>query len=351
MDQTQTREITDKLTNTSDFSPYDGTSEPIFPPELSVSNKLDIESLVFEGERVTWYRPATLKQLLELKSQFPSSKLVIGNTEVGLEMKFKNCLYPVIIQPSNIEELTKISVISTGVEIGAAVTLTEVEEFLISQIKTQPESKTRVFSAIVEMFRYFAGKQVRNVACMGGNIMTGSPISDINPIFMAAGCMLQVKSKNGTRNVKMDHKFFTSYRKNVILPEEIVISITIPFTSQHQYVIAYKQAKRRDDDIAIVNAAFNLELDGNKISNISMAFGGMAATTVMATKTAEKLKGRTWNESTLESSMDSLLEEMILDPGAPGGMVTFRRSLTLGFWMKFYIAVQVQSSAYKIIIY
>lgn len=335
------REITDKLTNTSEFSPYDGSSEPIFPPELMLSDKLDVESLVFQGNRVTWYRPTTLQHLLELKTKFPQSKLVVGNTEVGLEMRYKNALYPVIIQPSNIPQLTQIAVCDEGVKIGAAVTLTQVEEFFISQIKTEAEYKTRIFSAIVEMFRYFAGKQVRNVACMGGNIMTGSPISDINPILMSAGCSLQVTSTNGSRSVTMDDTFFTSYRKNVIKPEEIVLSIFIPYTSENQHFFAYKQAKRRDDDIAIVNAGFNLHLEGGKISSIAMVFGGMAATTIMATQTARKLQGRAWNESTLEFAMDSLLEELTLDPGAPGGMVTFRRSLTLGFWMKFYLAVQV----------
>jgi xanthine dehydrogenase/oxidase len=112
----------------------------------------------------------------------------------------------------------------------------------------------------------FLGKQIRNVAAVGGNIMTGSPISDLNPIFMAAGCVLEVSSSNGgTRKVTMDSSFFTGYRRNVLKPEEILVSITIPYTADNQYFLAYKQAKRRDDDIAIVNAAFNLTLVENKV--------------------------------------------------------------------------------------
>lgn len=30
---------------------------------------------------------------------------------------------------------------------------------------------------------------------IGGNIMTASPISDLNPVFMAAGCKLTLMSK------------------------------------------------------------------------------------------------------------------------------------------------------------
>jgi xanthine dehydrogenase/oxidase len=35
------------------------------------------------------------------------------------------------------------------------------------------------------MLRWFAGKQIRNAAAVGGNIMTGSPISDLNPVTLS----------------------------------------------------------------------------------------------------------------------------------------------------------------------
>ena len=61
---------------------------------------------------------------------------------------------------------------------------------------------------------------------------------------------------------------------------------------ENQHFVAYKQARRREDDIAIVNAAFNVTLDGNKVSSLRMAFGGMAATTRLALDTALALQGR-----------------------------------------------------------
>lgn len=63
---------------------------------------------------------------------------------------------------------------------------------------------------------------------------------------------------------------------------------------QEQYFYAYKQAKRRDDDIAIVNMASNVEFNPgtNTIKDISLAFGGMAPTTVLAMKTKNKLIGK-----------------------------------------------------------
>jgi len=110
-------------------------------------------------------------------------------------VKFKNMYYPVIIQPNKVIELIAIQAEEKGIRLGAAVTLDEINDALTLSIKTEPAHKTRVFAAIVEMLRWFAGKQIRNAAAVGGNIVTGSPISDLNPIFLAANCELVLKSK------------------------------------------------------------------------------------------------------------------------------------------------------------
>lgn len=170
---------------------------------------------------------------------------------------------------------------------------------------------------------------------VGGNVMTGSPISDLNPILMAAGVKLNVCSlKNGTRLIPMDHTFFKGYRQNVVSPEEILLSIQIPFTEkvqifitkfrkiwnlnfsqqykiriflfhffQNQYFIAYKQARRRDDDIAIVNMALNVffKPETNTVERAYLAYGGMAPTTVLVRKTCENMIGRCLNK--IQSSL------------------------------------------------
>nr|QEO19121.1 rosy [Rhagovelia antilleana] len=330
----------DKLFDSSTFKPLDPSQEPIFPPELQISSIFDDEYLVIKGPRATWYRPVSLDQLLMLKSKFPQAKLINGNTEVGVEVKFKNFVYPVLVSPNQVSELTTVKVEEWGLSIGAAVTLTDMETAMKHQISTEPSWKTRVLQEIVSMLHWFAGKQIRNVGAVGGNIMTGSPISDLNPIFMAAGCTLDLQSKDGgSRRVKMDSKFWTGYRRNIVTQDEILIAINIPYTTENDYFKAYKQAKRRDDDIAIVNSAFNLTLSGNKIQKLVISYGGMAPTTIVAEKTAQELIGKEWNSAMLNEAYRMLLNEIPLDPGAPGGMISFRRSLTLSMFFKFFLEV------------
>ena len=63
---------------------------------------------------------------------------------------------------------------------------------------------------------------------------------------------------------------------------------------QNEYFCGYKQAHRREDDIAIVNAGMRVVLNDeeNIIEQLTLSFGGMSPHTVMATSTAEQLMGK-----------------------------------------------------------
>eukprot|EP00057_Strongylocentrotus_purpuratus_P024304 XP_011678778.1 PREDICTED: xanthine dehydrogenase/oxidase [Strongylocentrotus purpuratus] len=344
-----------RLFDPTKFTQYDPSQDIIYPPDLMLyATKEYIRSLTFKGPRVTWHRPLTLNELLDLKTKHPTAKLIGGNTEIGIETKFGNRLYPELIDMNHVLELRELKVKGDGILVGSAATLSEVESFFKEIIK-QEESKqdkqsfkTRTLSTIVEMLRWFAGRQIRDVAMIGGNIVTGSPISDLNPIFMAAKCTLEVVSHSrGTHFVVMDEHFFTGYRKNIIEPHEVLRSITIPFTQENEYVYAFKQSPRREDDIAIVNAGMRVafECDTDIIRDLTLSFGGMAATTVLATNTMQKLRGKKWDESMLEVAFTSLSDDLPLPAGAPGGMEPYRQSLAVGFFFKFYFMVleQLQS--------
>lgn len=53
-------------------------------------------------------------------------------------MKFKNLVYPVLIQPTQIKEMHEIIETQETLKVGASVTLVELEETLKHYIKTKP---------------------------------------------------------------------------------------------------------------------------------------------------------------------------------------------------------------------
>ena len=76
--------------------------------------------------------------------------------------------------------------------------------------------------AVLQMVNWFAGDQIRNVASIGGNIMTSSPISDLNQIWLALKCDLEFCKMEGDKLVTSCHNisdgFFTGYRRNIVQP-------------------------------------------------------------------------------------------------------------------------------------
>ena len=211
---------------------------------------------------------------------------------------------------------------------------------MTSLTKTLPEAKTRGFKALLDNIKYFAGRQIRNVSAISGNICTASPISDLNPVLVALGAILTLESsKNGARKLSIKD-FFRGYRQTALEKGEVLVSVFIPFTKPNQYASAFKQAKRRDDDIAIVNAGFWIELgDDLVVKDACFAFGGMGAFTMIAKKTADYTKGKLWGQEVLKDCFPLLLEDLPLSASSPGGQIEFRKSLAQSFLLKFSLRV------------
>ena len=77
----------------------------------------------FTGPLTTWHRPTCLAQLLALRHTHPGAKVaslnlilnrhlhvqvVVGNTEVGVEVALQHRTYPVYLCPTAVPELTKV---------------------------------------------------------------------------------------------------------------------------------------------------------------------------------------------------------------------------------------------------
>lgn len=176
-----------KLFDQEKFSAYDPTQEVIFPPELKSSDALDKSFLMFKGLKMTWYRPVTLKQLMWIKSENPDAKIVAGYTEIGIEVQANPEKFNHLIFVDKVPEMNFTEATSDRIQFGANLSLTDLETFLRKQTSAGEESKASVYKALLEMLHWFSGTQIRNVATAVGNIMTASPISDLNPIFLVSG--------------------------------------------------------------------------------------------------------------------------------------------------------------------
>ncbi|KAJ7433709.1 xanthine dehydrogenase [Mycena galericulata] len=324
------------------LKPYKVGTELIYPPSLT---KQTPSPLKFGSASRQWLRPTTLDQLIAIKAQYPDAKLVGGSSEIQIEVKLKAAKYPVSVFISDIAELHGIwppTASRRTFEFGANLSLADLEVACKRLCSELDPALSGPIEAVRTQLRYFAGLQIRNVASVGGNIATASPISDLNPVWVATEARLLAASPGKPHFELPLADFFTGYRKTTLLRDAVIVKIIVPLneTGDREVVRAYKQAKRRDDDIAIVTACFSMRVTPQgRISRVRLAYGGMAPTVVSAVKTQDILTGKSFSAKTLEEALEVLGDEMHLPFNVPGGMASYRKTLALSFFFKFWNTV------------
>ncbi len=277
-----------------------------------------------------FYLPERLDEVFDLLERHPEANLIAGGTDLGLELSHKRLENPVLVSLERVAELRRLEVSDERVVIGAGVTLSHLEARLKG-----------VFPALDEMLHWFAARQVRNRATLGGNLGTASPIGDLPPVLLALNATVTLASQAGERSLLVA-EFFTGYRQTVRRPEEVILSVTIPRTKTASLNFAYKVGKRGADDISIVAAAFALELDAQgRIALARLAYGGVAATPVRALEVERWLVGRPWSESTVLAALPRLRDAFSpLDDLR--GSAHYRRQLVANLFHKFFVQTQAE---------
>ena len=198
-----------------------------------------------------YVRPASLADALGLLAAEPDARLVAGSTDWGVELNIRHARAALTIGIERIEELREFSVSADRIDIGAALSLSEIEARMVSGSGRVP--------LLEELFPQFASRLIRNGATLGGNLGTASPIGDAPPVLLALDASLVLASSQGEREVRLDG-YFTGYRQSVKRPDELIKTIRIP-QPVAPVTAFHKIAKRRFDDISSVAVAYALRLE------------------------------------------------------------------------------------------
>ncbi|HAG16300.1 MAG TPA: xanthine dehydrogenase small subunit [Bacteroidales bacterium] len=281
-----------------------------------------------QRENEIYFQPRTLQQALHYKKKFPEAILIGGASDIALLKTKKHQHLPHLIDLSQIKEIQNIVKTENYWEIGAGVS--------IEQLRMRLGDK---FPSFQKMLNVFGSQQIRNMATLGGNLGSASPIGDTLPVLMAHQAELMIETEGNKRTEKLED-YLLGYRKTSLMPDELITKILLPI-DDGQIIWSEKISKRRDLDISTVSAGFALKhtRDG-KVQRIILAFGGMAAITYRAYQTEEFLLGKSWDRNLIEQAMEILAEEFapISDARAEA---EGRKLLAKNLLLKFYLFSKV----------
>lgn len=300
----------------------------VFSEKLAAAD-LNFSPVKIENGNQQFYRPTELAEVLNLFQKFPNATLIAGATDLGLEFSWHTRDFPVLISLENVKELKTLANADESVEIGAAVALTDVEENLKG-----------VFPSLDEMLHWFAARQVKNRATIGGNLGTASPIGDLPPVLLSLDAELKIAIADGERAILLAD-FFKGYRQTDLQPGEVIVSIKIPKTisrnAARRLAQSYKIGKRGTDDISIVAAAFAIDLnEENRIIKVRLAYGGVAATPARAVEVERMLENQLWNAETVQLAKIGL-KDYFSPLNDLRGSAEYRKMLVANLFEKFFV--------------
>jgi xanthine dehydrogenase small subunit len=239
-------------------------------------------------------RPDDLEEALALLAERPGSVVVAGSTDWGVEVNLRGRRALSLVAVDRLPELRGFEVVDEPrayVEMGAALTLSELERLLAGRIPL-----------LDLVWPQFASRLIRNGATLGGNLATASPIGDTAPALLALEAGVVLVSSSGEREVPLAD-FFTGYRQTVRQADELIRAVRVPLPAS-PVVGFHKIAKRRWDDISSVAMGFALDVVDGVVVKARIGLGGVAATPVRALATEQALEGAPWSEATVAAAAE-----------------------------------------------
>ncbi|CAH0162845.1 6-hydroxypseudooxynicotine dehydrogenase complex subunit beta [Massilia sp. Bi118] len=252
---------------------------------------------VYIAQGQTFHAPRTVDELVAARAAHPQAVLLAGSTDVGLWVTKQMRELTDIIYLGHVEELKSVRQQDDMLEIGAGVTLNDAYAAICAR-----------YPELSELWQRFASLPIRNAGTLGGNVANGSPIGDSMPWLIALGASIVLRGPNGERELALED-FYLGYQQKDLQPGEFVQALRIPLPRANIAFRTYKLAKRFDQDISAVCAAFAVELDGGIVKEARIAFGGMAATPKRAALAEAALNGRAWDETAMKEAMAALAKD------------------------------------------
>ncbi len=197
------------------------------------------------------HEAATLDQAAEMLAQFGTgARLMMGGTDLLVDLKRARLDISHLVSLQRIASLRGITEGKSGIDIGAATTLTDLSDSALLRSR---------FPVFLDALRDMAGPQIRNVSTIGGNITSAVPSADLPPILMVLSARVILWSCQGERTLPLE-LFFTGPRQTVCRPGEILIRISLPFTPD-RFGGAYARFSLREANaLAVAGVAAGLVL-------------------------------------------------------------------------------------------
>lgn len=201
---------------------------------------------------------------LSIGSPTKAARIVGGGTDLYVQ-QHEAMVAAEIDFVSGHQELNNIKMKGSRCEIGAGATVADMASAEIF-LKAFPELK--------HYMKLVSSTQIRNMATLAGNFCNASPIGDLTIFFLALDATLTISGDSSSRELALRH-FYKGYKIIDLLAGEFVQMVSFQLPAEGAKFNFEKVSKRTHLDIASVNTALLIELNGDEIITARISAGGV----------------------------------------------------------------------------
>lgn len=251
--------------------------------------------------RFEYHQPKSLEEAFNLLTQHGSdAALLAGGTALLIDMKDGELSPGHLVSLWGISGLTDIQT-NGGVRIGALATITELAEAVADR---------RPLYGLVEAARLVGGRQIQNMATVGGNICKASPGADLVPPLLCLDATLTIIGPKGERLAPLDG-FLIGPDRTALQPGEIVTGINLPPPGSKTATAFLKIMRRRAVDCSIVAVAARVSLaeDSQTCREVRLAVGAAGPNSFRARQAEAVLTGQEVTPELIRQAADLAHDE------------------------------------------
>jgi xanthine dehydrogenase small subunit len=160
-----------------------------------------------------------------------------------------------------------------------------------------------------EYYKLISSDPIRNMGTLAGNLRNASPIGDLSIFFLALPSTLILSNSTNEREIPLA-QFFISYKKMDLMDDEFIKALGIDLRVGFQHFNFEKVSKRTHLDIASVNSAISLSLQGHTIRDCKLSMGGVKEVPLFLKATSAYLTGRDLTAEVLKKAQQILQDEI-----------------------------------------
>jgi 4-hydroxybenzoyl-CoA reductase subunit beta len=297
--------------------------------------------------------PATLDEVLAARAAHPDSRPLGGGTDLVVNIRRGIVAPPVLIDMNRVQELHTIKADTTGLEIGASVTLTALAE--------HPDV-AKLYPVVAQAAAHIAGPTHRNMGTVGGNLCldtrcifynqsewwrdannhclkTSGTIchvapksrgvcfatfsGDLAPALLTIGAEVDIAGPQGRRTIPLNKLYIGFARQDIpvsetqgdgkfylsLRPGEIVTAVRAK--NMLGLRSAYDKIRiRRSIEYPVAGVAVALKREGDTLADLRIAFTGTNPRPVLLDGT-QALCGGPLDERALQG-LDALVRDQIM---------------------------------------